>query len=78
MGLSGVSSISRESQVMAIQPGSLVNLPKKPGRTYQVINVDDRCDCAWVRRWPLKAEHRPTFAVPLHDVIRTPQPPQAG
>ena len=78
MRLSGAIPIPRESQAMAIEPGSLVSLPRRPGRTYQVINVDDRCDCAWVRRWPLKAEHRPTFAVPLHDVIRTPTPPQAG
>jgi len=53
---------------MAIEPGTLVSLPKRPGHTYQVVNVDAHSDCAWVRRWPLKAERRPTFAVPLHDV----------
>jgi hypothetical protein len=59
---------SERIEAMGIQPGSMVSLPRRPGRTYQVVNVDDRTDCAWVRRWPLKAEHRPTFAVPLREV----------
>ena len=51
---------------MAIEPGALVNLNDQPGTTYQVINVDARSDCAWVRRWPLRAKrHHHTFAVPL-------------
>ena len=62
---------------MTIEPGSLVSLPRRPGRTYQVINVDARSDRAWVRRWPLRSEHKPTFAVPLHAVLKTPQPPRA-
>lgn len=67
MGLSGSMSVSCGSQAMPIEPGSLVNLPKRPGYTYQVVNVDEHSDCAWVRRWPLKRERRPTFAVPLRD-----------
>jgi hypothetical protein len=53
---------------MAIKPGSLVSLPKRPGHTFQVVNVDEHSDCAWVRSWPLKANRRPTFAVPLREV----------
>ena len=68
MGLSEDTEVSVRSQAMAIEPGSLVNLPKRPGHTYQVVNVDEHSDCAWVRSWPLRANRRPTFAVPLRDV----------
>jgi len=68
---------------MSIQPGvikqgSLVCLCKRPGKTYQVVNVDAFSDCVWVRRWPLQAERRPTFGVPLNQVLSTPEPRSAG
>jgi hypothetical protein len=48
---------------MVLQPGSLVSLVDRPGRTYQVVNLDAFSDCVWVRRWPLSSRRNPTFAV---------------
>ena len=56
-----------------IEPGALVHLAERPGTTYQVVNVDHFSDCVWVRSWPLRSERRPTFAVPLNQVISTPE-----
>ena len=61
-----------------IEPGALVCLAECPGKTYQVVNVDCFSDCVWVRRWPLQADRRPTFAVPLAQVISTPELLAAG
>lgn len=55
---------------MSIQPGALVNLSDQPQRTYQVVNVDARSNCAWVRPWPLQAKRRCTFAVALTQLQR--------
>jgi hypothetical protein len=59
-------------QLRELEPGAMVNLADRPGKTYQVVNVDRFSDCVWVRSWPLRSERRPTFAVPLTQVIRTP------
>jgi hypothetical protein len=48
---------------MTLQPGTLVSLVDRPGRTYQVVNLDEFSDCVWVRGWPLSSRHKPTFAV---------------
>ena len=33
---------------MSLEPGTLVRLADRPGRTYQVVNLDDFSDCIWV------------------------------
>jgi hypothetical protein len=48
---------------MVLQPGSLVTLVDRPGRTYQVVNLDAFSHCVWVRGWPLASHRNPTFAV---------------
>jgi hypothetical protein len=48
---------------MSLEPGALVCLADRPGRTYQVVNLDEFSDSIWVRRWPLSAQGSPTFAV---------------
>ena len=65
-------------QAPALQPGALVNLAEHPGTTYQVVNVDSFSDCVWVRSWPLRSNRSPTFAVPLTQVINTPELLAAG
>jgi hypothetical protein len=54
---------------MSLEPGTLVRLADRPGRTYQVVNLDDFSDCIWVRRWPLSAQRNPTFAVSAARVL---------
>ena len=53
---------------MTLQPGSLVRLANRPGRTYQVVNLDEFSDCVWVRSWPLCAQRNPTFSVSIGQV----------
>jgi hypothetical protein len=48
---------------MSLEPGALLTLADRPGRTYQVVNQDECSNCVWVRRWPLSAQRNPTFAV---------------
>ncbi|MFM7235965.1 MAG: hypothetical protein ACKOYK_04215 [Cyanobium sp.] len=48
---------------MTLEPGTLVRLVDRPGRTYQVVNLDAFSDSIWVRSWPLSAQRNPTFAV---------------
>lgn len=57
-----------ESAEMTIQPGTLVSLRNAPEATYQVVNVDAYTDNVWVRRWPLRSDRSPTFAVPVEQV----------
>jgi len=54
---------------MTIQPGTLVQLADRPGRTYQVVNLDEFSDCLWVRSWPLSAKRNPTFSVSAAQVV---------
>jgi hypothetical protein len=54
---------------MTLQPGALVQLADRPGRTYQVVNLDEFSDCLWVRSWPLSAERNPTFSVSTAQVV---------
>lgn len=54
---------------MTLQPGTLVRLADRPGRTYQVVNLDEFSDCIWVRSWPLLAERNPTFSVSAAQVV---------
>jgi len=51
---------------MSIEQGALVNLSDQPQRLYQVVNVDARSNCAWVRPWPLQARRHSTVAVQLN------------
>lgn len=53
---------------MPIEPGALVSLSGSPEATYQVVNVDAYSDNVWVRRWPLRSDRSPTFAVPAEQV----------
>jgi hypothetical protein len=55
---------------MVLQPGSLVTLIDRPGRTYQVVNLDAFSDCVWVRSWPLSSRRTPTFAVSEAQVLQ--------
>ncbi|MFN6340175.1 MAG: hypothetical protein ACK41W_15825 [Cyanobacteriota bacterium] len=48
---------------MSLQPGTLVRLAGRPGRTYQVVNLDEYTDCIWVRGWPLSSKRNPTFSI---------------
>jgi hypothetical protein len=57
---------------MTIEPGSLVSLTGSPDATYQVVNVDTFSDNVWVRRWPLRSDRSPTFAVPAGQVEASP------
>ena len=59
---------------MTLEPGSLVRLADRPGRTYQVVNLDAFSDCVWVRSWPLSAQRNPTFSVSVAQVL----PPTAA
>ena len=54
---------------MTLQPGTLVRLADRPGRTYQVVNLDDFSDCIWVRSWPLSAKRNPTFSVSAAQLV---------
>lgn len=54
---------------MALEPGTLVTLADRPGRAYQVVNLDEFSDCIWVRRWPLSGQGSPTFAVSAARVV---------
>ena len=54
---------------MPIEPGALVSLSRSPEATYQVVNVDASSDNVWVRRWPLRSDRSPTFAVPAEQVL---------
>jgi hypothetical protein len=54
---------------MTLQPGALVQLANRPGRTYQVLNLDEYSDCVWVRSWPLCAQRNPTFSVSISQVV---------
>lgn len=54
--------------VMPIEPGALVSLSGSPEATYQVVNVDAYSDNVWVRRWPLRSDRSPTFAVAAEQV----------
>lgn len=54
---------------MPLQPGALVQLADRPGRTYQVVNLDEFNDCLWVRNWPLSAQGNPTFSVSAAQVL---------
>jgi hypothetical protein len=58
----------RPCRAMTLQPGSLVRLANRPGRTYQVVNLDEFSDCVWVRSWPLCAQRNPTFSVSIGQV----------
>jgi len=53
---------------MTIEPGALVSLSGSADATYQVVNVDAFSDNVWVRRWPLRSDRSPTFAVPAEQV----------
>ncbi len=55
-------------QAMKIQSGDLINLSQNPGATYQVVNIDEFSDCAWVRRWPVAPRRSPIFAVPSGEI----------
>ena len=57
---------------MTFQPGALVQLADRPGRTYQVVNLDEFSDCVWVRRFPLGQQRLPTFGVPVGQVRPAP------
>lgn len=54
---------------MTLQPGALVGLVDRPGRTFQVVNLDAFSDCVWVRSWPLSAQYCPSFSVPASQVL---------
>lgn len=54
---------------MTPQPGALVRLADRPGRLYQVVNLDEFSDCVWVRGWPLAAHRHPTFSVSAAQVL---------
>ena len=54
---------------MTLQPGALVQLADRPGRTYQVVNLDEFSDCVWVRSWPLSSLRQPTFSVSTTQVL---------
>jgi hypothetical protein len=56
---------------MTLEPGTLVRLGDRPGRTYQVLNLDEFSDCVWVRSWPLSAQRNPTFSVTPTQVLAT-------
>lgn len=58
---------------MPIEPGSLVCLSGSPDATYQVVNVDAFSGNVWVRRWPLRNDRSPTFAVTAEQVAPQPQ-----
>ena len=45
-----------------------MSLRGSPDATYQVVNVDAFTDNVWVRRWPLRSDRSPTFAVPSEQV----------
>ena len=53
---------------MPLEPGALVSLRDSGNATYQVVNVDAFSDNVWVRRWPLRSDRSPTFAVPAGQV----------
>ena len=53
---------------MPLEPGALVSLRGSGETTYQVVNVDAFTDNVWVRRWPLRSDRSPTFAVPSEQV----------
>jgi hypothetical protein len=53
---------------MPLEPGALVSLRGSADATYQVVNVDAFSDNVWVRRWPLRSDRSPTFAVPAAQV----------
>jgi len=55
---------------MSLEPGALLTLADRPGRTYQVVNLDECSNCVWVRRWPLSAQRNPTFAVSADQVVQ--------
>jgi hypothetical protein len=63
---------------MPIQPGSLVSLRESPDATYQVVNVDVFSDNVWVRRWPLRSDRSPTFAVPAEQLDQPVARPGSG
>jgi hypothetical protein len=46
-----------------------VQLADRPGRTYQVVNLDEFSDCVWVRSWPLSSLRQPTFSVSTTQVL---------
>ena len=54
---------------MTLEPGTLVRLADRPGRTYQVLNLDEFSDCVWVRSWPLTSVRHPTFSVSSAQVL---------
>lgn len=54
---------------MSLEPGALVSLVGRPGRTYQVVNLDGFSDSVWVRRWPLSTHRNPTFSVTAAEVV---------
>ncbi|MFM9047869.1 MAG: hypothetical protein ACKOOH_09505 [Cyanobium sp.] len=54
---------------MTLEPGALVRLTDRPGRTYQVVNLDEFSDCVWVRSGPLSALRHPTFSVSTAQVL---------
>ena len=53
---------------MPLEPGALVSLRDSGNATYQVVNVDAFSENVWVRRWPLRSDRSPTFAVPAGQV----------
>ena len=59
---------ARQHNAMPLEPGALVSLRDSGDATYQVVNVDAFSDHVWVRRWPLRSDRSPTFAVPAGQV----------
>ena len=59
---------ARQHKAMPLEPGALVSLRDSGDATYQVVNVDAFSDNVWVRRWPLRSDRSPTFAVPAGQV----------
>ena len=53
---------------MPLEPGALVSLRDSGDATYQVVNVDAFSDNVGVRRWPLRSDRSPTFAVAVGQV----------
>jgi hypothetical protein len=58
---------------MTLRPGAIVGLHSKPDVLYQVVNLEEYSDSAWVRRWPISRHRFPSFSVPHCEITAVKQ-----